>query len=54
MREEPIMTTRTPFGQTYYPPVPTGTTRFFRTNLVWQFVRFIFINARILRMVRKH
>jgi hypothetical protein len=48
------MTTRTPYGQSYYPPVPTGITRYFRTNLLWQFVRFIIINAKILRMVRKH
>jgi hypothetical protein len=54
MTSEPTMTTRTPFGQSYYPPVPTGMTRYFRTNLLWQFVRFVIINAKILRMVRKH
>jgi hypothetical protein len=54
MTGETTMTTRTPFGQSYYPPVPTAMTRYFRTNVLWQFVRFVIINAKILRMVRKH
>ncbi|MDX2033985.1 MAG: hypothetical protein SF339_25145 [Blastocatellia bacterium] len=48
------MSIRKPFEQSYYPPVPTGLTKFFRTNLLWQFARFVILNARILRMVRKH
>ncbi|MBK8596752.1 MAG: hypothetical protein IPP07_27305 [Holophagales bacterium] len=46
--------TRTPFGQTYYPPVPTEFTKKMRTNLFWQLLRFVVINVKILRMVRKH
>ena len=45
---------RTPFGQTYYPPVPTEFTKKMRTNLLWQLFRFAVINVKILRMVRKH
>jgi hypothetical protein len=45
---------RTPFGQTYYPPVPTEFTKKMRTNFIWQLFRFAVINAKILRMVRKH
>jgi hypothetical protein len=45
---------RTPFEQDYYPPVPTRFTLFLRTNLVWQLFRFIVINLKVLRMVRKH
>jgi hypothetical protein len=45
---------RTPFGQTYYPPVPTRFTIRLRTNLVWQLLRFFIINVKMLRMVRKH
>ncbi|MFN7947609.1 MAG: hypothetical protein U0Z53_19825 [Blastocatellia bacterium] len=48
------MSLRKPFEQSYYPPVPTGMTRFFRTSLVWQFVRFLILNVKMLRMVRKH
>lgn len=46
--------TRTPFGQSYYPPVPTEFTKRMRTNLLWQLFRFAVINVKILRMVRKH
>lgn len=48
------MNTRKPYEQTYYPPVPTGVTKFFRTNLLWQFFRFLVLNVKMLRMVRKH
>ena len=48
------MSLRKPFEQSYYPPVPTGMTRFFRTSLAWQFVRFLILNVKMLRMVRKH
>jgi hypothetical protein len=47
-------TVRTAFGQTYYPPVPTSRTKRMRTNLLWQFFRFLMINIKMLRMVRKH
>ena len=46
--------TRTPYGQSYYPPVPTPFTKRMRTNLLWQLFRFAVINVKILRMVRKH
>jgi hypothetical protein len=48
------MNIRKPYEQTYYPPVPTGLTKFFRTNLLWQFFRFLVLNVKMLRMVRKH
>jgi hypothetical protein len=48
------MSIRTPYEQSYYPPVPTKWTQFFRTNLLWQFFRFLVLNIKILRMVRKH
>ncbi|MBR9998267.1 MAG: hypothetical protein KFF73_04810 [Cyclobacteriaceae bacterium] len=48
------MNKRTPYDQNYYPPVPTGFTKWLRTNLLWQFFRFIIINLKMLRMVRKH
>jgi hypothetical protein len=48
------MSVRKPFEQSYYPPVPTKLTKSFRTNLVWQFFRFLVLNIRMLRMVRKH
>lgn len=48
------MALRRPFEQSYYPPLPTRWTVFWRTNLPWQFLRFIVLNLRMLRMVRKH
>jgi hypothetical protein len=48
------MTLRKPYEQSYYPPVPTKFTKSMRTNLIWQFIRFIAINIKMLRMVRKH
>ncbi len=48
------MDARTPFGQSYYPPIPTPFTKRMRTNLLWQLLRFVVINVKILRMVRKH
>jgi len=48
------MPLRKPFEQSYYPPVPTRWTRYWRTNLPWQLIRFILLNFRMLRMVRKH
>ena len=51
---EPPAESRTPFEQTYYPPVPTAFTKKMRTNILWQLFRFAVINVKILRMVRKH
>ncbi|MBK7229663.1 MAG: hypothetical protein IPH97_12560 [Ignavibacteriales bacterium] len=48
------MNERKPYEQTYYPPVPTGFTKYMRTNLLYQFFRFLVINIKMLRMVRKH
>jgi hypothetical protein len=45
---------RKPYEQNYYPPVPTSFTKGMRTNLIWQFFRFLVINFKMLRMVRKH
>ena len=42
-----------PYEQAYYPPVPTRFTRFLRTNLLWQFVRFIVINLKMLVLIKK-
>lgn len=48
------MIARDPFGQNYYAPLPTKFTRALRVNLIWQFFRFLVINIKMLRMVRKH
>ncbi len=34
-----------------YPPLPTGWTRFTRKNIFWQFVRFIVLNLKIMRII---
>ena len=44
-----------PYRQAYYPPVPTGFTRYMRTSLIWQAFRFLVINLKILKlMARSH
>jgi len=44
-----------PYQQAYYPPVPTGFTRYMRSSVVWQFWRFIVINLKIFKlMFRSH
>lgn len=46
-------TNKEPYQQSYYPPVPTGITRYARTSLIWQAIRFLVINAKILRLMTK-
>ena len=51
---EPSKSERQPYEQSFYPPVPTRFTKRMRTNLLWQLCRFVVINVKMLRMVRKH
>jgi hypothetical protein len=37
----------------FYPPIPTKGTKYWRTNLVYQFFRFAKLNFKIMRMVVK-
>ncbi len=48
------MDVRKPYEQTYYPPVPTKFTQKLRVNFLYQFFRFMVLNLKMLRMVRKH
>ncbi|MBS1189808.1 MAG: hypothetical protein H6R10_1600 [Rhodocyclaceae bacterium] len=41
-----------PYQQAYYPPVPTAWTRFMRTCFLWQAVRFLVINVKMLKLMR--
>lgn len=34
-------------------PLPTPATRFFRTFVPWQLVKFIAINLKMIRMIRR-
>lgn len=47
------MANKEPYQQGYYPPVPTGLTRYMRTSLIWQFVRFVVITLKMLRLMAK-
>ncbi|WP_200762674.1 hypothetical protein [Nitrosophilus alvini] len=42
-----------PYTQWDYTPVPTPMTRFFRTCVLWQIVRFAVINLKMLVVVSK-
>lgn len=45
---------QTPYAQDFYAPVPTRFTQWLRTNWIFQFFRFLILNFKMLRMVRKH
>ena len=45
--------THEPYRQDYYPPIPTGFTKYRRTSIIWQFFRLIAINVRILKVMAK-
>lgn len=42
-----------PYGSAFYPPHPTAFTRFMRTFLPWQIWRFIWINLKMIRIIRR-
>jgi hypothetical protein len=42
-----------PYQPGYYPPVPTGLTRYLRNSLPWQFIRFLVLNVKIFRVMIK-
>lgn len=44
---------KAPYQQAYYPPAPTASTRFMRTSFLWQTVRFLVINLKMLKLMRK-
>lgn len=46
-------TNKNPYEQAYYPPNPTGFTRFMRKCLIWQAIRFVVINLKMIRVVSK-
>jgi len=47
------VTNKEPYQQAYYPPAPTGFTRYMRTSLIWQSIRFIVINLKMLKLMSK-
>ncbi|RUM68038.1 MAG: hypothetical protein DSZ05_01735 [Sulfurospirillum sp.] len=42
-----------PYSPEFETMVPTGVVKFFRTCVIWQFIRFIMINIKMLIVVRK-
>ena len=47
------MTNKDPYQQAYYPPRPTVFTLTMRQSLLWQMVRFVIINIKILSLMSK-
>jgi hypothetical protein len=41
------------YTQDFYSPMPTRTTRFWRTCILWQAVRFVVLNLKVLKIVVK-
>jgi hypothetical protein len=48
------MKERKNYEKDFYAPMPTDFTTKMRTNLVWQFFRFLVINFKMIRMTRFH
>jgi hypothetical protein len=42
-----------PYEQAYFPPKPNGFTKFMRTCVLWQIIRFIAINLKMMRVIAK-
>ncbi len=42
-----------PYSQEFETMVPTGMVKFFRTCVIWQFIRFVIINIKMLVVVQK-
>jgi len=43
-----------PYEENTFAPHPTKLTRYMRTNLLWQFIRFLVINIKMIKMARHH
>ncbi|GEM_PF-1518958 len=48
-KEEEIL----PYTQAYYTALPTGTIKWIRGCIVWQLIRFIVVNSRMISMIGK-
>ena len=44
---------RKPYEQAYFPPVPSKFTKFMRTCVLWQFIRFLKFNLMITKLLIK-
>ncbi len=42
-----------PYQQAFYSPVPTPRVTYLRTSLPWQLLRFVVLNARIIRVLAR-
>ena len=42
-----------PYSREFFAPRPSRLTLFFRTFVPWQLVRFVWINAKMIRMIGK-
>jgi hypothetical protein len=41
------------YEQAYFPPKPNGFTKFMRTCVIWQFIRFLAINIKMLKVIAR-
>lgn len=53
MGNEPLIDNQKPYEQAYYPPIPTRFTTYLRTSLLWQILRFLVINFKMLVLVKR-
>jgi hypothetical protein len=46
-------TNQRPYEQAYFPAIPTSAVLHWRKNVVWQAFRFLAINLKMMRVVRR-
>ena len=47
------MPTHQPYSREFFAPRPSAFVLFFRTFVLWQFVRFVAVNVKMIRMIGK-
>ena len=40
-----------PYEQAYFPPKPSGLTKFMRKCVIWQLIRFAVINLKMVKII---
>ncbi len=50
MKKE-VLPNAKPYEQAYFPPKPSGFTKFMRKCVIWQIFRFIVINLKMVKVI---
>lgn len=53
MTKKEVLPNAKPYEQAYFPPKPNGFTKFMRKCVLWQIIRFIIINLKMVKVIFK-